>query len=256
MTAQLKAAQADATSRNPELRDAIFERTALLFLATGQWREATAALDQAAPSAPRKLASATIAHARGDDVRAVDAVTDALQLNAMPSLPAFARQGTWALWLLSRSGTPAATEQWFTTILSRAAAQRVGIPTALRDLMAAEVALANGQFDPTTEVVGTWNTAPDAAMFRALETLAEAHLRNRHAESAQRILEPTYSLKHRAAYDNAYWWMRCQVLLAETYQRLGRAQDAQRHAQQIRDLLTLGDPNFPLRKRVDALLKE
>ncbi len=174
----------------------------------------------------------------------------------MSSRLQFARQAPWALWLVARSGGATATQRLLTHILDDAASRRTTLPRQLRDFMEAEARSAQGAYDRTVELLGAdgWNLVPDAVNFRGAETLAEANLHRRDPQMAQRVLEITSRLKHRAAYDNAYWWMRCQVLLAEIYQDAGRSSDAVRIADELKAMLAGSDPAFPLLVRVEAIL--
>jgi tetratricopeptide (TPR) repeat protein len=59
---------------------------------------------------------------------------------------------------------------------------------------------------------------------------------------------PGYSMTFMAPY-----WLRAKVHLADLYRKAGRIDDAQRHEQEVRALLSTADPDHPLLRHLEAV---
>jgi hypothetical protein len=89
--------------------------------------------------------------------------------------------------------------------------------------------------------------------FRRIEALADAHVRRDDLVSAARELESVTAKKH-LSLTAPYWWMRCQLQLAEIYARTDRRDEAERIATALQRSLSESERGFPLTQRIRTLL--
>lgn len=255
---ELKKVQDEALVLDPELRDAILRRTSMLYLSLGRPGDARDALGLALPSAEWHLLQGALAFAV-DDLATAQRETRAARVTDLPASETDrvqSNQWTLAMWLLSRSGDTGTARQLLAT-LDPIARQRTGrVGPAAADVLAGELALAEGAADESIRRLsnGGWGGLSDGPMFRATETLADALVRNGDLAAAADRLQKVSAIKHRAAYDYAYWWMRCQLRLAEIHQQLGRHAEATMIARELATMLGEAEPGFPMVERVRAIL--
>jgi len=88
------------------------------------------------------------------------------------------------------------------------------------------------------------------------ETLATALMKKGDARRAIEILERASERKFLAAVSNdsaVPYWMRNRLDLAKLYRHAGRIKDAQAIEADLSKLLTLADPDYPIRRELDRL---
>ena len=249
----------EALSLDPELRDAVLARVAMSWLAAGRPSDGLAALKAAASTTDRRLTEATIAHAVDDGARAAREAlaTEVLDVPAGGTNAAEVRQWALATWIVSRT-TNAATVHRFYRRLEPSARNRVPPQgPAIANVLAAELARAQGDTDEVVRRLAPqngWNNLWDLTNFQAAETVADAFITRGDLAAAARELEEALLLKHPAAFDAAYWQMRCQLRLAEILSQLGKASEASAIARELEQKLRHAEPGFPLANRVTALL--
>jgi hypothetical protein len=127
------------------------------------------------------------------------------------------------------------------------------------NLLAAELAFAQGNVAEVTKRLSAqagWDILRDAANLRAAETLAEALIKRDEPVAAVKGLEQALTSGYFGSMDSAYWKMRCQLRLAELYQRLGRHEDATKLASALSAQLEQAEPGFPMLTRVEAVLRD
>jgi hypothetical protein len=254
----LRSLRSAAVAHRHELRDAVLARAAALFVAAGRTSEARDTLESSSPSAQRQAAELLIAVA---DERYVEAGRLALAVGAAELPPGWSNQDrarlwTLAVWVASRHATLDETRHLYASINERMRPRDPAAHETVIPLLEAELALAAGQNQRVVELLLTRNARALAAEadFRMAETLAEAQIRQRDVPSALRTLEQASAVKHLAAYDASYWWMRCQVRLAELYVLSDRKVDAARLAGELANMLRLADTGFPMTQRVQAMI--
>jgi hypothetical protein len=97
-----------------------------------------------------------------------------------------------------------------------------------------------------------WPRTPEDDFFRNTESLADAFVKLGNLAAAAETLRPTRALKHRSIL-GPYWWMRCQLRLAEVYAELGQTGEAREIAYELEQMLSEAEPDYPLLQRVGML---
>ena len=254
----LRALRKDAVTYRHELRDAVLTRAAALFVAAGRTSDASETLALSPPSTQRQAAEVVVALA---DERSADASRMALAAGAaeLPmawSNPDRGRLWSLAVWVAARHAPAGAAQHLFTSIDERMRQRDPAWREIAAPLLEAELAFAAGRDQQVIQLLAarTNRALSDEGEFRSAETLAEAQIRQRDVASAAKTLEQISSMKHLAAYDASYWWMRCQLRLAEVYLLLDRKEEALRVARELETMLRLADTDFPMTRRVQAAI--
>jgi ATP/maltotriose-dependent transcriptional regulator MalT len=255
---QLETLREEANVLETGLRSAIFTRMGLNFLALGRPADARNILELARPTSEAHLLRAAIAFAVNDlpTAHRETLVARVAELPASATDRTQSNLWTLAIWLLCRSGDTSAAEQLLATLDAMARKREAPVGPAAADLLGGELSLARGAVEDSIKRLSSvkWEILVDGPMFRATETLADALARKGDLTAAAATLAQVSALKHRGAYDFAYWWMRCQLRLAEIYLQLGRTSDATTIARELEGMLSEAESDFPLLERVQAVL--
>lgn len=255
---RLEALQSEAAGLDEELRDAIMRRSALWYLALGRPTDARRTLDMTTPTPEAHLYYATIANSLGDwaTARRDTHLARVTEPRAGDTDAMHAKQWVLAVWLLKRSGDERGARDLLTALEPIIRLRTTPVSGAAARLLAAEAAATTtANTDPLRQVAErNWRDLGDGMVFRASETLADALTQKGNLVGAVAVLQKVSAIRHRAAYDFAFWWMRCQLRLAELYQQLGRISEAQALARELEVLLSEAEPGFPMVARVRAVL--
>jgi serine/threonine-protein kinase len=258
---ELQRLEGDARTYEQELRDAVLARTSMLWLAAGRPTEAASSLSSAGATADVRLARASIAYATGDfaTARREALAAEILTVPAGGTNAAELIQSALTMWLVGRSGTAREARTLHDRLAPRSARAQEPQGSATVNTLAAEMAYVEGRMPEVVKRLSPqngWNVLRDAINFRAAETLAEALARTGDISGSAKALERARASSYFGSMDTAYWQMRCQLRLAETYQQLGRLAEAEATTSDLQAILREAEPGFPLAERVKALLSK
>jgi tetratricopeptide (TPR) repeat protein len=128
-------------------------------------------------------------------------------------------------------------------------------PEVLESLMAAELALAQGQADQAASSLENllehdWEHY-GATFFLATQSLADAYRRLGRDTDAVAVLERSEGERRRSYPWGAELWMATQLRRARLHRELGDTEAADRLESELGDLMRLADPDFWLRRELE-----
>ena len=158
--------------------------------------------------------------------------------------------------LLARTGQLAEAERAIADPAAVSRAYAPFLPFLWDDLARGEMALARSRtaeairlLQPTLNHLRTW---PTAYFFLAADSLAQAWEQQGKPLKAIEVLEVASREKSPAIFWEAapFFWMKTQLRLAQLYRKVGRGEEARGIEAEMRKLLALADPDFPILRKL------